>query len=763
MKRFSVVTILLFSAIFLNAQNISISFRVNVSDELADEGMCLVKEDGGRTRTVPFSVRKTNSFEIAGKGKTELQFFVPGYAVLVKNINIESNTDLGTLELEPDINLLQGAEVSADNSHLTIENEAVTYDVSADPANRTQDLKTILTRLPFVRTDGPEKKLTVDAGRFLITVNGRRNVAMNESNLNYVTEILKGDGIKSIRINLSPTGEFSSYDAVIDVVTDKSLLGNFYAANIGANASDKYSAGAKAGATVKSGKLITAANYSFTHTNKRPSYSSSRRTPVSAENPTYSADDTLKSDIGNSHMVTVNMSYDATRSDVLYANLEYLNNSSSQTKDSRFGRIADGVDTDILRQHTTGAFDNNTLKGDVTYQHFFESPFMRSLSLQYNLDLNQNNTVYDISGISSDNRMHALGNTLTLDYYHQVSPLFNYFVRGGYINRNYRSESLGNQLLDYNRHVGFVQGNVSYRINKIMLSAETTLDYTKDIKSYGNIAYNARMTYPFRPGHMLMLNSSYSIYRPSATNLNSYEDTSVAGSISGGNGSLDAERTLHLMAIYRFFIGNKLNMSAMAIHRHSGQGLYDIYSIRPEDGILSSTTLNTGASNSYGASFKANWNPAAGISLSGSYTLRLSSYEINSLTNSYLTHNVMLTLDCQLWKGANMMLHAYWWNPDESLGFVPQAREMHNRWVSYLSLTQSFKNGLSIYVSTDQPWSEFQKDVRELAVDGYTVVNTALIPRNRISVGLTWNFGSLTDYVRYNMRQYRSYDDVKQN
>ena len=50
-----------------------------------------------------------------------------------------------------------------------------------------------------------------------------------------------------------------------------------------------------------------------------------------------------------------------------------------------------------------------------------------------------------------------------------------------------------------------------------------------------------------------------------------------------------------------------------------------------------------------------------------------------------------------------------------------------------------------------------------LAVDGYTVVNTALTPRNRISVGLTWNFGSLTDYVRYNMRQYRSYDDVKQN
>ena len=137
MKRFSLVALLLFPALCLYAQNISISFRVNVSDELADEGMCLIKEDGGRTRTVPFSVGKTNSFELAGKGKTELQFFVPGYAVLVKNIYAESNTDLGTLEFEPDINLLQGAEVSADNSHLTIENEAVSYDVSADPANRT--------------------------------------------------------------------------------------------------------------------------------------------------------------------------------------------------------------------------------------------------------------------------------------------------------------------------------------------------------------------------------------------------------------------------------------------------------------------------------------------------------------------------------------------------------------------------------------------------------------------------------------------------
>ena len=401
MKWFSVVALLLFPVLCLNAQSVSISFRINVSDELSDEGMCLVKQSGGRARTVSFPVGKTNTFQLEGKGKTELQFFVPGYAVLVKNLNVEADTDLGILELEPDINLLQGAEVSADNSHLTIENEAVSYDVAADPANRFQDLKTILTRLPFVRTDGPDKKLTVDAGRFLLTVNGRRNVALNETNLNYVTEVLKGDGIKSIRINLSPTGEFSSYDAVIDVVTEKNALSNFYAANIGANASDKYSAGAKAGATVKSGKLITAANYSFTHTNKRPSYSSSRRTPVSAENPTYSADDTLKSDIGNSHMVTVNMSYDATKSDVLYANLEYLNNSSSQTKDSRFGRIADGVDTDILRQHTTGAFDNNTLKGDVTYQHFFESPFMRSISLQYNLDLNQNNTVYDISGIGT--------------------------------------------------------------------------------------------------------------------------------------------------------------------------------------------------------------------------------------------------------------------------------------------------------------------------------------------------------------------------
>ena len=86
MKRFSLVALLLFPALCLYAQNISISFRVNVSDELADEGMCLIKEDGGRTRTVPFSVGKTNSFELAGKGKTELQFFVPGYAVLVKNI-----------------------------------------------------------------------------------------------------------------------------------------------------------------------------------------------------------------------------------------------------------------------------------------------------------------------------------------------------------------------------------------------------------------------------------------------------------------------------------------------------------------------------------------------------------------------------------------------------------------------------------------------------------------------------------------------------
>ena len=125
MKWFSVVALLLFPVLCLNAQSVSISFRINVSDELSDEGMCLVKQSGGRARTVSFPVGKTNTFQLEGKGKTELQFFVPGYAVLVKNLNVEADTDLGILELEPDINLLQGAEVSADNSHLTIENEAV--------------------------------------------------------------------------------------------------------------------------------------------------------------------------------------------------------------------------------------------------------------------------------------------------------------------------------------------------------------------------------------------------------------------------------------------------------------------------------------------------------------------------------------------------------------------------------------------------------------------------------------------------------------
>ena len=80
-----------------------------------------------------------------------------------------------------------------------------------------------------------------------------------------------------------------------------------------------------------------------------------------------------------------------------------------------------------------------------------------------------------------------------------------------------------------------------------------------------------------------------------------------------------------------------------------------------------------------------------------------------------------------------------------------------------MSASQKIGKRLRLYATLDQPWSSYEKQVRELNVDSYNVLNTSYITRTRISVGLNWNFGALRARVKFNDRNFYQYDDHKMN
>ena len=758
MKCIACIIGILLSAVSTLASDYKLTFCVKAEDALSEDGVCVVSGKNGSHQSKGFKVNQSVVLEL-GKGQYDLEIFLPGCKKYTKEILLDEDCNLGNVMLETETLQLEGASVSAGSNHLSVINETISYDVSSDPTNRTRPLKKILTELPFVKLAGAKEDLEVTTGTFLITVNGRKNLAINNSNVNYVAELLQGKNIRSISINLAPTGEFSRYSAVIDIVTDTSLLNDFVAGNIGISGSDAVNARANAAVTVKSGKLVAVPSYSYNYSDARMHFNESQRTPANSSDPVYHNADTVKSDRGGTHRIGLDMSYDFSSKDVLFADASFSHNCNNKEKSSVFYR----GDELISAQAANISGKSQNLSANISYQHRFGGELPHSLTAQYSLGSNRNNTLYDLSGIYSDNNISSLSQTMTLDYYRMVNMNLNYYATAGYTNRHYKSTSGAESLLDYRQSVLFARANVSYRIKKLMLSGELTLDHTQDIRTDNTALYNIRVSYPVAAGHMLLFNTSYYIYKPELSYLNSYQDNSVAGSSSFGNPDLEAQKTLSFMLLYRMFVGNKFDFSPLVSYLRSRTGTYDVYHLDPSDGILQHTTMNTGASEALNVGFSTDWNPVDALQLQLMSSASRQTYNVSEENQRYWTYVMMFNCSYSPSSRTRLECNVTWQNPDMSIAFIPQAKVMHNLWRFSVSASQKIGKRLRVYAILDQPWSSYEKQVRELNVDSYNVLNTSYITRTRISVGLNWNFGALRARVKFNDRNFYQYDDHKMN
>ena len=262
---------------------------------------------------------------------------------------------------------------------------------------------------------------------------------------------------------------------------------------------------------------------------------------------------------------------------------------------------------------------------------------------------------------------------------------------------------------------------------------------------------------------MLLFNTSYYIYKPELSYLNSYQDNSVAGSSSFGNPDLEAQKTLSYMLVYRMFVGNKFNFAPLVSYLRSKTGTYDIYRIDPSDGILLHTTMNTGASEKLNLGFDIEWKPVDALELGLMSSASRQTYNVSEENQRYWTYVMMFNCSYSPSSRTRLECNVTWQNPDMSIAFIPQAKVMHNLWRVSVSASQKIGKRLRVYAILDQPWSSYEKQVRELNVDSYNVLNTSYITRTRISVGLNWNFGALRARVKFNDRNFYQYDDHKMN
>lgn len=759
--RFILLTLSILLSMNAFASELYICFKVKVAENLDNRAICIIQNEAGQSKTISFALNSEVKIPIEKTGKYHLEFYSPGFKVLSKEITIDDSINLGDIVLESERIELNEASISANSNHLQIANETISYDVSADPANLKRPLKSILTELPFVRKAGVKDELEVGDGNFIITVNGKRNLAISTKNINYVSEILKGDGIKSVSINLSPSGEYSSYSAVINIVTDKNLIKDFYAAEVDATFSDAVTARTGIQATVKSGNLIASPSYAYKYTNERPTYRESHRYNNTSYLPSFHSTDTIKKNLANSHNVGVKMSYDISQKDILLAEATYSYSNNKSSRSSAFTK--EGLEAvEVLDKNVFNAYNKGeSINTNISYQHQFGSQLPHTLTAQYIMNSNHSDRVYNNAELL-DNATRNTSHRLSLDYFRIVNPLLNYYVTTGYTHRHYTSESASSSLLDYNQSLLYAKGNISYRIKKILLSGEITAEHSNDISNSNNLLYSIYASYPIAAGHYAMLNTSYSIYRAGINELNEYRNKTIAGLTTMGNASLSAQKSLSITGVYRYFIGNKFDISPMISYIRSGVGIYNVYSI-DENGTLLCSPKNLNGSNQLNIGISSYWTPCPKLNVSFMYRIRREKYNLDSHKLSNWDNVLMVSSNYSLSDKTRLFFYAYWQNPDMAKAFYPQSLRKHNLWKINIAASHRINNNLSISLDLNNPWSSQETEIREFLVDNYRVVDTKILPRTRVMMSVIWRFGALRNGVKSNSRGNHSYDQNKVN
>lgn len=751
MRRLLSSSVLLLSCIAATAQVTEVSGMVSIPDTVSMEwGVCYAAQANGRSTQHKFTVRTPFKWKLRSSDTRTLLFVLPGHEDKIVDISTRTGrVDLGEIAMVPDDKLLDAATVSAEGTSLKFDMGNVSLDVAGDSLLRRMNLKDVLSRLPLVSVSPETRAINVSTGRFAVTINGRKNLALNSTNIDYITELLKGENVQSVSLDTSPTGRYGMYAAVIDIRVKEELT-DFIAGLAGAYFTDAYNINGALGLTVKTGKAVTELSYKPAYTDSRQTQNSSIRTSIDNPDKTFAAYDTVKTAVDREHRLALNSSYNIGAKDVMFLNAEAKRNDADGLTTSSFADSFTSTDSDK---------DATDIGATLSWQHDFKSGREKLLTLQGGFT--DKRTSYDrsINGIRNDNDTRASEWSAGVDFSHKPTNRFSYYITTGYRQRQYRSESGGTVLLNYPQRTVFCNGNIAYRCGKFSLQALGSYDRTKDLTAYGNLDYHIVAIYFPRTGQSVRLAAGRSIFRPDIKWLNTYEDNSTAGSTLTGNSSIRPDVTNSLLAGYSYMLGRRFQLNATATYRWSDNGAFREATIS-DDGRLMSTYVNTNGRRSLRIGGGMTWNPTDGISLSVDPRCAWNRYLWPGGDIRNFEYGVRFKMSAKLPHELELFANGTYDNPDVSMMADAQAVKLHNIFHMDFGLSKQLKK-CRAYIRMDRPWQSYETAVREMEASGYNILNSTRQPVVRIRAGITWNFGDFSGKARRNMREFRATDNQR--
>lgn len=585
---------------------------------------------------------------LPGEGGYRLTVSMLGKVTAVRDFTARGRTDLGTLRLAEDVELLDEVAVTAKKPLVRVEAGKIAYSVEDDPQAASSTASEMLRKVPMVSVDGDGNVSMGGSSNVKIYVNGKPNTMMT-NNAKDVLKSMPASTIKKVEVITQPGAKYDAegVGGIINIVTNGAVLEGYNVSLAGAYTNNNgYQA--HGFGTVKIGRLSLAANYGYARYNAWPV---SLRSELDYLSPSPVAKATVVSDNTDveqkAQFATLEASFEIDSLNLLSLTGNYYDVKSDVFMDA-WSDARDVAGSRLYRYGLGTVTKNHYGSGNLSldYQHLSPRREGETFVFSYRLDdspMGADNLtrVFDTENYdpyeqwqTSDGK--SLENTFQADYTLPLDTMHTINVGAKYIyrindshNTDYRRRTandewaatslMGSGDNRHRQHVLGVYGEYEFKYKQFGLRAGLRYEFTRQYAhyedfvgqdfgaSFSDVVPSLMLSYTAGGKHSLSLAYNMRISRPGINYLNPFRDSGQTPLyVEYGNPDLDTERYNVVTLNYSYF-AQDITVGAELRYTQTGNGITH-YSFVDGNGVVNSTYANIGVSHIPHLTFFANWN-----------------------------------------------------------------------------------------------------------------------------------------------------------
>ncbi|TCJ13250.1 TonB-dependent receptor [Flaviaesturariibacter flavus] len=706
-----------------------------------------------------------------------------GFGERQQTVNVGRNeaVAIGEVSLGAVPKEMQGVVVKMRKPLIESSDDKISYNVANDPVAKTETAIDILRRTPYVSVDGDGNVTVNGQSNFKVLLNGRET-AMFAQNVKEALKGFPGALITRIEVITSPSAKYDAegVGGIINIITAKKVVGYNGSVNTYYTSTGWWNANANISA--KYGKLGFTLYYGSGGGVNIPGIN--RTTTTSFDpNARYAKRELFGKRYSNNFWnfgnAEINYELDSLNTVSVYGNISggKGRRSLDQTITTSY---ADGRPDSMSLYMENARNEYPTKSVGADYVRKFANNKEREFSLRFNGEFGTSNSFNDAvtdNPVASDryvvNNSEAMNRQYTLqaDYVHpmkkdmkieggvktilrRASSDFESLDRTSAV-ESYKTNPANTDFFNYNQEVYSAYASYSFKVKKVSfrvggrfehtdVDGNFTSGATRVQQAYNNFLPNVQISTKVGQTN-LVFNFSQRIQRPFIWNLNPFRINNDSFNVTFGNPGLQPQ-LIHSASIAArvskgsTFFGLTLNGT------YSDNMIVQYATFDPATGVTSTTSGNLGKE--------------TGLNLSGNVNAKLSEKWNVSVNGNVRWSQVESRADARqkasgFGGNANLNSNFNWSKKIYSYAYAGYFKNAVTFQTNYaLNLWYGIGTGVKLWndkfnVSLGiSNFFEKDRDYRNVTTaPNFQTVSVSTLPNRGFSLGLTWNFGKMTENV----------------